>query len=166
MLITTLASTIAAMLFLVAMLFVTISDLRSRRIPNWVVLTLVAVYAPLAWTAGYQPLDMALNLGVALLVFCGGLFLFAKGWIGGGDVKLAAATVLWLGMSLAVPYLLLTAVFGAAFTLAALIGLRFMSKAKDTTSKLRQDGLPYAPGMACAGLLLFQISPWANALPA
>ena len=166
MLISTLASTIAALLFLAAMLFATVSDLRSKRIPNWLVLTLALAYLPLALAAGYAPASMVLNLGVAAVVFAMGLFCFSRGWIGGGDVKLGAVTVLWLGMGLALPYLLLTAVFGAAFTLAALIGLRFMSRGGEAKGRLRDDGLPYAPGMACAGLLLFQISPWANALNA
>jgi prepilin peptidase CpaA len=166
MLVTTLASTIAAILFLAAMLYATISDLRRKRIPNWLIIVLAVAYLPLALAAGYAPVDMVVNMGVAVLVFAGGLACFSKGWLGGGDVKLAAVSTLWLGAGLTLPYLLLTALFGGAFTLAALIGLRVMARKGRDESSLRDGGLPYGPGMACAALLLFQISPWANALSA
>lgn len=164
MLVSTLASVIAAMIFLVAMLYVTVSDLRSKRIPNWLVIALGAAYLPLALAAGYKPVDMVINLGVASLVFAAGLYCFSRGWIGGGDVKLGAVIVLWLGAALAVPYVLLTAVFGAIFALAAILGIRLLARAGHDGSRLREGGLPYGPGMACAALLLFQVSPWANAL--
>lgn len=166
MLVTTLASTIAAMLFLCAMLYATVSDLRRKRIPNWLVIALGAAYLPLALAAGYTPLEMVINLGAAALVFAAGLYCFSRGWLGGGDVKLAAVSSLWLGAGLTLPYLLLTALFGGAFTLAALIGLRVMAHKGRRSGSLREGGLPYGPGMACAALLLFQISPWANALGA
>ena len=37
---------------------------------------------------------------------------FARGWIGGGDAKLAAATALWLGFDYLMPYLLYASIFG------------------------------------------------------
>ena len=164
MLVTTLASVIAAMLFLAAMLYVTVSDLRSRKIPNWLIIVLALAYVPLALAAGYRPIDMVINIGVAGVVFGLGLYCFSKGWIGGGDVKLGAVCVLWLGATLAVPYVLLTAIFGALFAVAALMGVRLLLRAGREGTSLRDGGLPYGPGMACAGLLLFQLSPWANAL--
>lgn len=164
MLVTTLASLIAAMLFLAAMLYATISDLRTRRIPNWIIIALVVAYLPLAVAAGHEPVDMVTDLAVAGLVFALGLYCFSRGWIGGGDVKLGAVCVLWLGATLALPYVLLTAIFGALFALAAVIGMRVMRRAGRTGVSLRDGGLPYGPGMACAALLLFQISPWASAL--
>lgn len=164
MLVSTLASLIAAMLFLAAMLYVTVSDIRSRRIPNWLIIVLGLAYVPLALAAGYKPVDMVISLGVAGLVFALGLFCFSKGWIGGGDVKLGAVCTLWLGAALAVPYILLTAIFGALFAAAAVIGVRIMIRSGRSGTSLREGGLPYGPGMACAGLLLFQLSPWANAL--
>ncbi|MEM1298782.1 MAG: pilus assembly protein CpaA, partial [Pseudomonadota bacterium] len=84
--------------------------------------------------------------------------------IGGGDVKLGAVCTLWLGAALAVPYILLTAIFGALFAAAAVVGVRIMIRAGREGTSLREGGLPYGPGMACAALLLFQLSPWANAL--
>ena len=164
MLITTLASLAAAMLFLLAMVYVTISDLRFRRIPNWIVVALGLAYVPLAVVAGHPATDMAFNLGAGALVFAVGLFLFAKGWIGGGDVKLAAVSVIWLGAGLALPYILLTSLFGAAFVLASLVGLHILARKGGDTGRPVDGRMPYGPGMACAGLLLLQISPWVEAL--
>src|SRR5215469_8171995 len=74
----------------------TFTDLRSRRIPNWLVLPFmlagVAVSAWLhGWTGVWQSLS-GLALGAVLLgVLC---------WLGGmgmGDVKLCAAIGAWIG---------------------------------------------------------------------
>ena len=164
MLITTLASMAAAMLFLVAMIYVTISDMRTRRIPNWLVIALGLAYLPLAWVAGHSSIDMAVNIGAGAVMFAVGVVLFAKGWIGGGDVKLAAVSVMWLGAGLALPYVLLTSLFGAAFALAGLLGLHLMARKGHGGTRTIDSKMPYAPGMACAGLLLLQVSPWAEAL--
>ena len=50
---------------------------------------------------------------------------FARGWIGGGDAKLAAATALWLGFDHLLPYLLYASIFGGVLTLA-MIRFRLM----------------------------------------
>ncbi len=47
---------------------------------------------------------------------------FAKGWIGGGDAKLSAATALWLGNDHLFEYALLASVFGGVLTLVFLLG--------------------------------------------
>lgn len=164
MLVTTLASLVAALIFLAAMLYAAVSDLRTRRIPNWLVISLGVAYVPLAVFAGYEAMTMAVSFTVAVLVFGLGSFCFAKGWIGGGDVKFGSVIVLWLGAPLALPYLLVAAIFGAIFTLAALLGLRLMANSGRGGASLRDDGVPYGPALACAALLLFQASPWANAL--
>ena len=44
------------------------------------------------------------------VAFC----LFACGWIGGGDAKLAAATALWLGFDQLLPYLFVASLLGGA----------------------------------------------------
>ena len=46
--------------------------------------------------------------------------LFAFGWIGGGDAKLAAATAVWIGWHGLSDYGLLASLLGAALTLAIL----------------------------------------------
>lgn len=164
----TIASLIASALILLAMVFVTVNDLRTRRIPNWLNAVLLIAYLPLAVALGMSTTAIMASAAAAVLVFLGGLYFFSQGWIGGGDVKLAAVTVLWLGPGLALPYLLLTAIFGAAFTIALFSGLALMARIGHPvgleSGRIGESGLPYGPGMAVATLLLFQVSPWAAAL--
>ena len=47
------------------------------------------------------------------LVLVGAFAFFSFGWIGGGDAKLAAATSLWLGFGLTLPYLVYAALSAA-----------------------------------------------------
>lgn len=164
MLVTTFSSIIAVMVFLTAMILVTVLDLRTRRIPNWLLILLAAAYPPLAWFAGFDPVHMATSLGAAALTFAAGLYLFARGWVGGGDVKLAAVVVMWLGAALALPYLLLTSVFGGLFALAGLFGLWLAARRSGDGARPVETRMPYGPGMACAGLLVLQVSPWMSML--
>ena len=61
------------------------------------------------------------SLGCAGLVFLVGALLFSRGLLGGGDVKLLAASVLWAGPGKAVPLLLVTGVLGGMLALFLLI---------------------------------------------
>ena len=73
---------------------------KSRTIPNWLNLAIALLAIPFWWSIGL-PLwpDIALQIGVAALVF--GLFAiaFALGAMGGGDVKLIGALALWLPLA-------------------------------------------------------------------
>jgi hypothetical protein len=73
-----------------------VEDLRTREIANWKNAA-IALLAPLWWWANGLALwpDLALQIGLALVVF--GLFCiaFARGWMGGGDVKMIGALALW-----------------------------------------------------------------------
>jgi len=60
-------------------------------------------------------------LGVALAVFLVGAVLFARGWLGGGDVKLLTAAVLWAGPAGTPALLMLTGVLGGALALFLLM---------------------------------------------
>jgi prepilin peptidase CpaA len=82
---------------LIALLFRAVwRDLAERTISNRLNAA-VALLAPLSWVAADLPLwpDVALQIGLAAIVF--GLFTaaFALGMMGGGDVKLLTALALW-----------------------------------------------------------------------
>ena len=75
-----------------------LSDIRTRRIPNWLTYTgLGAALLVRGVFAGWP----GLRSGLAGLVLGGGLFLvlFLLGAMGGGDVKLMAAVSAWAGPS-------------------------------------------------------------------
>jgi len=96
-----------------ALAWATVCDLRRRRIPNAVtgplfLLGLVArgfVLGPSAVLSG---------LAAAVIVILALYVPWSSGGIGGGDVKLAAATAAWLGLGNLLAFGLATAVAGGA----------------------------------------------------
>jgi prepilin peptidase CpaA len=91
--------------------------------------------------------------------------MFAAGWIGGGDAKLAAATALWLGWDMAMEYAVVASLFGGALTLAILqfrswplpriaLGVPWLNHLHQP-----RTGIPYGIALAAAGLTLYSDSP-------
>ena len=124
-----------------------IQDVRSREIANWKNVT-IALLAPLWWLAiGLDPWPgMAVQTGVALLVFALFVGAFALGQMGGGDVKLIGALSLWLTPLHLLDMLLAMSVIGGALTLAMLIEQRVSRGAGSIE-------VPYGVAIALAGLL-------------
>jgi prepilin peptidase CpaA len=114
--------------------------------------------------------EMALSLAIAAGVFLVGFLFFSMGWIGGGDAKLAAATVLWLGADVILAYLVYTALLGGVLTLAILgfrrlrLPARWLSVAWVARLHAPQSGVPYGAAMAPAALLVFPGTPWMAAI--
>lgn len=124
-----------------------IEDARTREIANWKNAA-IALLAPVWWWASGLPLwpDVAVQLGVAAVVF--GLFVgaFALGQMGGGDVKMIGAVALWLPFGRLADMLIGMALLGGAITLAFVIERRWR----------RREGpieVPYGVAIAIAGLL-------------
>ena len=100
-----------------------ISDLRTRRLPNW--LTVPAFAAAVLLHTLVNGLS---GLGFSLLGFATGfgilLVLWLIGGSGGGDVKLMGALGAWLGVSLTFGVFLLSALLAAVATVVlALAGM-------------------------------------------
>lgn len=94
----------------------TVTDLRSRRIPNWLVLPFLAAgLAVSGWLYGWSGLGHSIG-GVAL----GGLLfgiLALMGGMGMGDVKLCAALGAWLWPQQLILALVLTGIAGGVMAL-------------------------------------------------
>ena len=106
--------------------------------------------------------------GAAVLVVA--FICFTLGWIGGGDAKLAAVTVLWLGLGHLADYLVYASLLGGALTIA-LIQFRTMPmpqllKGRQWAERLhRQDtGVPYGIALAVAALVVYPQTEWMTAL--
>ena len=123
-------------------------DLRSRTIPNGLCLAIAALALPFWWAngLGLWP-DVALQLGVALLVFALFAAAFTIGAMGGGDVKLVAAVALWLPWQAVVALLVIMSLAGGALTLAMLVRKRL------ARSEARLE-IPYGVAIAFGGLWL------------
>jgi len=154
-------STIVLLIFPVLMVFAASSDLFTMRISNLLVLMLVVGFFIVALIV-QMPVEIILsNLGCAAVVLLVTFAFFAFGWIGGGDAKLAAATVLWLGLSLLLPYIVYSGLLGGALTLvllafrnlplpASLQRIRWLDRLHD-----KKQGVPYGIALAAAALLVY-----------
>ena len=151
----------AMLFFPLVMAFAASSDLLTMRISNKLVLILAAGFGVMALAVGLPWEQVALHVLCALVVLAVAFGMFALRWLGGGDAKLAAATTLWLGFGLTVPYLIYTALFGGALTLA-ILALRRMPLTPliarfSWLSRLHdpKQGVPYGIAMAVAGMLIY-----------
>jgi prepilin peptidase CpaA len=122
-------------------------DLRKRRIPNVVTLSLLAggiaargfVHGPLASLSG---------LAAAAIIVLALYAPWNAGGIGGGDVKLAAATSAWLGLGLLIPFALAAAVAGGAVAAICYVLARPAARADmraNVTLAVLQGELPAVP---------------------
>jgi len=123
-------------------------DIRTFTISNTLVLA-VALLAPLFWWAAGVPLwpDVAYRLAIAIAVFAALAATFYLGMMGGGDVKLAAALVLWFPPAATLLFLVIMSVAGGVLTLAVLIAHKIR----------RREGrpeIPYGVAIAFGGLWL------------
>jgi prepilin peptidase CpaA len=152
----------------------TFTDLRSRRIPNWLVIPfLLAGFAVSGTLHGWHGIVQSLaGLGVGALLF--GL-LHLMGGMGMGDVKLCAAIGVWIGPSQMLTALVLTGIAGGLIALCWAIAGGFVgemfSGAGELIFGLKRRGLrphpemvlnnplsrkmPYAPAIAIGTLISF-----------
>lgn len=154
--------TAATLLFFPALMaFAASSDLLTMRISNGLTLALVAGFFVLAFGLGLPLAEIGVRVGVAACVLVVAFICFARGWIGGGDAKLAAATVLWFNVEQTVDFLLYASLLGGVLTFAI---IRFRTMAlphaldgQDWAVRLhRADaGVPYGIALAIAALLVY-----------
>ena len=121
-------------------------DLRARDIPNWIPIAIAAL-APLWWLGtGIAPWPaLAVQVGVAALVFAILAGMWNFGLMGGGDVKLLAALALWFAPLPFVGLLTVMAVAGGIVTVLTLIHHR-IRKPQGAPE------VPYGVAIAVAGL--------------
>src|SRR6478735_3308063 len=102
----------------IALLVAAFTDLRSRRIGNWLTGS-IALGAPLFWWACGLALwpAIALQLAVALATFAVLAVLFALRAMGGGDVKLLTALSLWIAPLPFLNLLIMMALLGGVLTI-------------------------------------------------
>lgn len=165
-----LADALRLMLFPALMAFAACSDLFTMTISNRVSLALVAGFFALAFVIGMNPALIMSHLGVGAAVLVVAFVFFARGWIGGGDAKLAAATALWLGFDHLMPYLLYASLFGGLLTIVLLnvrtMPLPSLLSGQSWAERLhRQDsGVPYGIALAASALVVYPDTIWMKAI--
>lgn len=146
--------------FTAAMVCAAISDLRTLQIPNWVSALVAVMFLPSALLADISLHGIAIHYGTGLLLFVIGALLFARGLFGGGDVKLLAATGVWVGWVNLLPYLLVVSILGGLLALASIL-LRRIKQLPAFLAPLpwlkpgdgRGQPIPYGVAIATAAML-------------
>jgi leader peptidase (prepilin peptidase)/N-methyltransferase len=146
------------LLLAVALLSLSVIDLRTRRLPDWLTFPLIAIGLGVAFfdTPTAAPTYvLAATLGFLALWLVATLYRRLRGTdgLGLGDAKLLAAAGAWLG-----PFYLAPTVFvGAVLTLVAALILRLLGRQVSL-----QSTLPFGPFLSVSffGFWSLRISGW------
>lgn len=136
------------------------SDLLHRHLQNlWIgvyasLFLSFALFSSLTW---YQ---ISFHLLSAVATFIITSIFFALRWIGGGDVKLWTAVMLWAGPHLALPVVIITTLAGGILGILGWLAAWRLRRAPQTFGRsfLRlisaDRGVPYGVALALAGLFV------------
>ena len=132
-------------------------DIRTRRIPNELVVAILALAAFRVAQAG-DPSAALYTLVASVALFVAAFLLFWRGLLGGGDVKLLVATGLLIGYHDVFQFLFVMSVCGALVALAVLAGDRLGLRPVTTPSSEHQETparltVPYGVAIAAAGIV-------------
>ena len=158
------------LLFPALMAFAAWSDLFTMTISNRISLILVGGFFVLAVWSGMPLAQIGMHVAAAASVLVVTFAFFARGWIGGGDAKLAAATALWLGFDQLLNYLTIASLLGGVLTLLImrfrLMPLPAFLGNQEWAKRLhRMDaGVPYGIALAIAALMVYSDTPWMKSL--
>jgi prepilin peptidase CpaA len=160
------ADAVRLLLFPALMAFAASSDLLTMTISNRVSLILAGSFFALALWSGMPLGQIGMHVAAGFAVLVVTFTFFARGWIGGGDAKLAAATALWLGFDHLVPYVIYASVFGGALTIVLLqfrlAPLPVWLASEPWVQRLhrKEGGVPYGIALAAAALAIYPDTPW------
>lgn len=138
------ASPLLLAVFLLSIVAAAAVDMRYRRVPNLlVIVAALSGIGAFVMTGNTSLLWHPLLVAAAILAV--GVPMFARGWVGGGDVKLLAAAACWFTADGALRFV--ASVFLAGGVLALLfIGSRLVLRKR--TARHSAAGLPYAVAIA------------------
>ena len=154
------------LLFPAMMAFAASTDLFTMTISNRVSLVLVAGFLVLAALDGMPVAEIGSHLAAGFVVLAVCFVFFSRGWIGGGDAKLAAAIALWFGFEQLLNYLTLASILGGVLTLLImrfrLMPLPALLANQEWAKRLhRMDtGVPYGIALAIAALWVYAETPF------
>jgi prepilin peptidase CpaA len=126
-------------------------DLREFKIRNELILALAGLFVLHAVLTRHWA-DLKWDVAFAALMFVILLAFYNMGGMGGGDAKILAVAFLWTGLSGALPFAILLALFSAAHGLAAKLG---WAGSQITASGRRR--IPFAPSVAAALIGTFML---------
>ncbi len=154
------ANLLLCIVFPFLMAYAAASDLLTMRISNRVTGFVVAGFVLYAPAAGMGLEEIGWHLAAGALTLTVTFAMFARGWVGGGDAKLAAGTALWLGFGSLLDYVVVASILGGGLTLGLLylrtlplpaitVRLPFAVRLHDM-----KTGIPYGIALAAAALIV------------
>lgn len=135
-------------------------DLASYTIPNWLQGALIAAFAAFVVATGLSTALIGSHLLAGFLGLLAGFSLFALGYIGGGDAKLFACTLLWLGLHDILVFALAASLFGGVLTLSLLtlrrLPLPALAARQAWIMRLHDPkaGVPYGVALAAGAFVI------------
>lgn len=149
------------------LIFAALTDVAARIIPDGIAIAIAVLGLIARVIAGGLP-GVTASIAVALLVLMLLVILHARGLMGGGDVKLAAAMVLGLPLEWIYRFVIVTAVAGGIIALLHLVlraairtaphppprGASLLRRAltAERWRIARRGSLPYGVAIACGGI--------------
>jgi len=143
-------------LFYATIICAALQDVAQLRISNAFPVVVVGLFG--AWLAvvGVE-IDIWKNALAFVVTLAVGSLLFARGWLGGGDVKLLAAIALWFDISGGLALLAYVSIGGGLLALVFIIARRLLPAPKNGGVRppaLRPRGpIPYGLAIATGALL-------------
>jgi prepilin peptidase CpaA len=146
------------------LLLASLHDIVARTIPNWLAGALAMLGIGLRVVHG----TLLAGVCVGAIVFVLAAICWRRGWMGGGDVKLLAASAIVVPPSLVLSFITAVAIFGGVLALLYLLAGRMLPPSRASRPRtllaralrverwrIRRGGpLPYACAIAAGGLFI------------
>ena len=130
-----------------------VSDIRSRRLPNWLALGLLISGLTFAVLSGNGWAILGSHAAHAAIALLAGAALFAAGIIGGGDAKFYAGMASWFPLAQGINLLSGVAILGGIFVISWMIARRMRGP-----NNGKRDGIfakfPYGIAIAAGGVVM------------
>lgn len=152
-----------AALALLVLLVAAVSDVRSFEIPD--ILTIALLVTAACYGLATPGFGWVSHVAAPLVMLAVGLFIFSRGWMGGGDVKLLVGVAGWVGLAGLPMQLASVALAGGGLALVLLLSRGVLAFAGDGDPErlpkvFRKDApLPYAVAIA-AGTCWWAVLVW------
>ena len=143
-----------AALFAALLVLAALEDMWRLKISNWICAAIIVAAFVAVILAG-PVAQLWQNVAVFAALLAIGTPLFANGVMGGGDVKLLAATGLWFDLAGAGWMIVAVALAGGAVTIFVLIlrMIKWSQAARDRIAVIRpRGGIPYGVAIAVGAL--------------
>lgn len=154
--------TVALSFTLLALFKLSFEDIWNRRLPNVWVGFYAFIFLGVAFGLDFGWEQISLHLLVAFITLVIAAGLFALRWLGGGDVKLWAAVMLWAGPHLWLQALVIGTLAGAVVALLSLLAAKLTRLPRAPGQRfwrlLSADrGVPYGVGLSLAGIYVLYV---------